>query len=162
LANLSAYDFGYITVGQLIERTSNSLGTMQELERHQGHFYNWYDTTTLKPLSPAYISTVDSGNLSAYLLTLSAGLLELPYQKIISDRFYHGLLDTLRVLKDAASSVRTSSLNQLENDLEALSSSPPVSLDTAYSQLLGLQNSISTIAKTLAGSDGSETNRWVQ
>jgi hypothetical protein len=44
LANLSAYDFGYIPVGQLIERTANALHTMAALERHQGHFYNWYDT----------------------------------------------------------------------------------------------------------------------
>ena len=40
------------------------------LERHRGHFYNWYDTRTLAPLMPRYVSTVDSGNLSAHLLTL--------------------------------------------------------------------------------------------
>ncbi|MDH5512945.1 MAG: cyclic beta 1-2 glucan synthetase, partial [Gammaproteobacteria bacterium] len=64
LANLSAYDFGYISAGQLIERTTNSLRTMETLKRHRGHFYNWYDTQSLKPLHPAYISTVDSGNLA--------------------------------------------------------------------------------------------------
>ena len=65
LANLSAYDFGYISAGQLIERTANALHTMEALERHRGHFYNWYDTQSLKPLPPLYISTVDSGNLAA-------------------------------------------------------------------------------------------------
>ena len=44
LANLSAYDFGYIPAGQLVERTANALHTMEALERHHGHFYNWYDT----------------------------------------------------------------------------------------------------------------------
>ncbi|MBS1213885.1 MAG: putative protein NdvB, partial [Proteobacteria bacterium] len=63
LANLSAYDFGYILAGQLIERTAKAFHTMEALERHQGHFYNWYDTQSLKPLQPTYISTVDSGNL---------------------------------------------------------------------------------------------------
>jgi cyclic beta-1,2-glucan synthetase len=52
LANLSASDFGYITVGQMMERTAATLETMDKLERHQGHFYNWYDTQTLKPLHP--------------------------------------------------------------------------------------------------------------
>ena len=50
LANLSAYDFGYIPAGQLIERTANALHTMEALERHRGHFYNWYDTQSLQPL----------------------------------------------------------------------------------------------------------------
>ena len=73
LANLSAYDFGYISAGQLLARTENALRTMKSMERHRGHFYNWYDTQSLKPLLPMYISTVDSGNLAAHLLTLQAG-----------------------------------------------------------------------------------------
>ena len=77
LANLSAYDFGFISAGQLIERTANTLGTMQRLERFRGHFYNWYDTRTLKPLPPLYVSSVDSGNLAMHLLTLRQGLLAL-------------------------------------------------------------------------------------
>ena len=44
LANLAAYDFGYITAGQLIERTANTFHTLDTLERYRGHFYNWYDT----------------------------------------------------------------------------------------------------------------------
>jgi cyclic beta-1,2-glucan synthetase len=78
LANLAAYDFGYITLHNLIERTTNALDTMERLERHSGHFYNWYDTQTLQPLHPLYISTVDSGNLAAHMLTLRQGLLSLP------------------------------------------------------------------------------------
>jgi hypothetical protein len=75
LANLAAHDFGYIGIRQLIERTANTLRTMETLERHAGHFYNWYDTQTMAPLT-RYISTVDSGNLAGHLLTLRAGLLE--------------------------------------------------------------------------------------
>jgi len=74
LANLAAYDFGYISAGKLIERTSSSLQTMKVLERFQGHFYNWYDIKLLLPMQPKYISTVDSGNLAGHLLTLQQGL----------------------------------------------------------------------------------------
>src|SRR5207247_10023790 len=77
LANLSAYDLGYISAGQLIQRTANTFRTMETLERYRGHFYNWYDTQSLKPLPPLYISTVDSGNLAGHLLTLRSGLLAL-------------------------------------------------------------------------------------
>ncbi len=83
LANLSAYDFGYISAGRLIDRTEKTFHTMAALPRHRGHFYNWYDTQSLEPLLPIYISTVDSGNLAGHLLTLRPGLLALPDDKIL-------------------------------------------------------------------------------
>ena len=102
LANLTAYDFGYIPAGQLIERTANALHTMAALERHQGHFYNWYDTQSLQPLPPLYVSSVDSGNLAGHLLTLRPGLLALADHKMLGPRLFEGLSDTLRILLDAA------------------------------------------------------------
>src|SRR4030095_15630804 len=76
-ATLAAWDFGYISTRQLIERLASTIQTMSKLERHSGHFLNWYDPRTLKPLPPIYVSTVDNGNLSGLLFTLHAGLLEL-------------------------------------------------------------------------------------
>ena len=49
--------------------------TLDRLERYRGHFLNWYETTTLRPLPPAYVSTVDSGNLLGCLLALKNGLI---------------------------------------------------------------------------------------
>ena len=66
LANLAARDFGYISTGRLIRRTQDTLGAMQRLERYRGHFYNWYETRTLHPLLPLYVSSVDSGNLAGH------------------------------------------------------------------------------------------------
>src|SRR5258706_15775328 len=100
LENLTAYDFGYIQAGQLIERTRNALATMAGLPRYQGHFYNWYDTQSLLPLPPLYVSSVDSGNLAGHLLTLRQGLLAGPDRAILSVRLFEGLSDTLRVLAD--------------------------------------------------------------
>ena len=53
LANLAAHDFGYLSGGQLLERTDNTLAAMERLERYRGHFYNWYDTRTLQPAAAA-------------------------------------------------------------------------------------------------------------
>src|SRR6185503_15611221 len=83
LANLSAFDFGYITTGHLLERCTNTLNTMYSMERYRGHFFNWYETISLIPMSPKYVSTVDSGNLAAHLLTLRQGLLGLIQQPVI-------------------------------------------------------------------------------
>ena len=91
LANLAAYDFGYICAGEFLRRTGNTLATMEKLERYRGHFYNWYDTRTLQPLRPQYVSSVDSGNLAGSLLTLQAGLVELKDQPVLSARRVSGI-----------------------------------------------------------------------
>ncbi|MCU7808741.1 MAG: cyclic beta 1-2 glucan synthetase, partial [Candidatus Thiodiazotropha sp. (ex Semelilucina semeliformis)] len=98
LADLSAYDFGYICAGEFLQRSGNTLATMEKLERYRGHLYNWYDTRTLKPLLPQYISSVDSGNLAGSLLALQAGLIELKDQPVLSVNAFQGLQDTLQVL----------------------------------------------------------------
>lgn len=95
LANLSAYDFGYISAGEFLRLTTNTLATMEKLERYRGHFYNWYDTKTLQPLHPCYVSSVDSGNLAGSLLALQAGLEELKDHPILSLNAFQGLQDTL-------------------------------------------------------------------
>jgi cyclic beta-1,2-glucan synthetase len=131
LANLSAYDFGYIPAGQLIERTTNALRTMESLERHRGHFYNWYDTQSLKPLPPLYISTVDSGNLAGHLLTLRPGLLALPDHKILGSRLFDGLSDTVRILVDAAGGAAPTRLAELQEDLASACNVRPTTLAAA-------------------------------
>lgn len=98
LSGLTAYDFGYITALQLITRTSNTINTMQRMERYRGHLYNWYDTVSLTPLFPKYISTVDSGNMAGHLITLKQGLTAVPEDKIINNKFFEGLCDTINIL----------------------------------------------------------------
>jgi cyclic beta-1,2-glucan synthetase len=77
LANLSALDLGFITVDELLARTDATLTTVDRLEHFEGHLLNWYDTQSLMPLLPRYVSTVDSGNYAAALLTLTVALREL-------------------------------------------------------------------------------------
>ena len=131
LANLSALDFGYISTGQFIERTTNTFSTMDSLTRYRGHFFNWYDTLSLMPLVPRYVSTVDSGNLAAHLLTLRQGLLALPDQKILPAGLFHGLSDTLQILADANEIEEATDIVQLRNDLLAADHSPPATLTAA-------------------------------
>ena len=104
LSNLTAYDFGYITTGQLLLRTSNTIRTMQSMEKFRGHLYNWYDTTSLVPLAPKYVSTVDSGNLAGHLITLKQGLLMLVDKKVSGPSFFEGTTDVINILIEKSSS----------------------------------------------------------
>ncbi len=114
LANLTAFDFGYIPMQVMLIRISNTMQTLQKMERYAGHFYNWYDTQTLQPLPPNYVSTVDSGNMAAHLITLKQGLIQLADRPVISDQMLRGLKVTLEILKNKMGSIKgTETLEKL-------------------------------------------------
>lgn len=73
---LAARDFCFIDTPGMLDRVERTIGTIEKMEKRFGHLYNWYDTQTLRPLPPLYVSTVDSGNFIAYLITLKQGILE--------------------------------------------------------------------------------------
>ena len=99
-ANLAAYDLGYISAGEVVERTGLTLASMDKLQRFRGHFFNWYDTQSLAPLRPTYISTVDSGNLAGHLITLGVGLAQLLDSRILRPEVFEGLEDALDLTGD--------------------------------------------------------------
>ena len=153
LANLAAWDFGYLPVSQLIDRTRNTLATMERLERHRGHFYNWYDTRTLKPLPPNYISMVDSGNLAGHLLTLNAGLAEFPDRKIVSSQVFAGLRDTLGILHELSGNA--SALEPLDRAL----AQEPSDLPQVHAALQLLVREASKLVAVFAEAS-AETKWW--
>ncbi len=152
LSNLAACDFGYLSLGTLIERTRKTLVTMARLERYRGHLFNWYDTTTFNPLLPHYVSTVDSGNLAAHLLTLSAGLREYTDEKIVSPQLFAGLRDTAGVLRQLVA--EDSLLDRIDRALE----NQPTTLREVYSSLQRLAQDASKTITALA--DHSEEVNW--
>jgi len=162
LANLSAHDFGYIPTGQLIERTAHTLETMAGLERHRGHFFNWYDTRSLRPLHPAYISTVDSGNLAGHLLTLRPGLNALLDRPILEPRWLGGLVDTLGILTEAVGDAAPNTLVQFRKVLESACDSRPAALPEARLLLDRLVQIAEAIAGNLDGEPESQANWWAQ
>jgi cyclic beta-1,2-glucan synthetase len=85
LSTLAAHDLGLIQTGELVARLESTLTTMEGLERIEGHLFNWYDTASLAPLLPRYVSTVDSGNLAGALIALAEGLRQLARTPALSD-----------------------------------------------------------------------------
>jgi cyclic beta-1,2-glucan synthetase len=133
LAHLAAYDFAYLSAGRLLARLALSLETMAGMERYRNHFYNWYDTSTLQPLQPQYISTVDSGNLAGHLLTLKPGLLALADDPVFDARMLNGLAVTLDVVRDAVlvADMDESVLLAFQQKLDAALAAPPASMAAA-------------------------------
>ncbi|HET7061544.1 MAG TPA: glucoamylase family protein, partial [Nitrosospira sp.] len=137
LANAAAYDFGYIGLVELIERINRTMKTMGRMERYEGHFYNWYNTQTLVPLS-RYISSVDSGNLAAHLLTLRVALLHAADAPIIGERLFPALHDTSRVLSKAIGGKVTKTLAEFDAALSDASAIRPITLSSIRSHLQAL------------------------
>ena len=98
---LAAHDLGYLTADDWLKRSENTMATLGRLERYEGHLLNWYDTQTLEPLSPRYVSTVDSGNLTASLWVLEQGCHDVLRAPLIGQSCLRGLEDTLAILHRA-------------------------------------------------------------
>ncbi|MDB5200795.1 MAG: putative protein NdvB [Ferruginibacter sp.] len=159
LANVTARDFGYIGLTKLVERTTNTINSMQRMERFNGHLFNWYDTETLLPLHPKYVSTVDSGNLMGHLITLKQALLALPDEKIVTGQAFEGLLDSVRLLVEISKS----------DNLAALEKKIAAEYPTHIDQLASIKNYLDELEEAFTGifreliiTDNDEIDAWTE
>lgn len=114
VSGMVARDFGYVSLHSLVELWERNFAQWQQFDRMQGHFYNWYDTVTLQPLIPRYVSTVDSGNLAACFLTLQRGIEEICHSPVLHSFLQEGLVDTIDMIAETGEQMR------LVDDLRAL------------------------------------------
>jgi cyclic beta-1,2-glucan synthetase len=159
LSNLSAYDFRYITASSFLERTTNTFNTMSGMERYRGHFYNWYDTISLQPLLPRYISTVDSGNLVGHLLTLKQGLISITHDRIIHANVFDGILDTARVMAEKAPD--NIYAEELKNEIANISAAKPRGLIAIKFLLDKVSAACSNMAFHVGPESGEELYEWM-
>lgn len=163
LSNLMAYDLGYLSAEQLLDRTDHTIESMEQLERYRGHFLNWYDTNTRKALRPLYISTVDSGNLIGHVRVLRSGLHELLSEPLLPTALQDGLRDTLRVLTEQLNS-RTGTMPNydrlaLDVILELLQK-PAVGLAASAAWLRELSTAATRLADSFESEHQSEFAWW--
>ena len=160
LANLSACDFGFISAGRLLERTTRAFQAMSEMERHRGHFFNWYDTQSLAPLEPRYISSVDSGNLAGHLLTLRPGLLALAADPILPARAFQGLRDTFDLVAGPRPKAPTPAMTRLADALDAACGSVPTTIADGRLVLERLAFDSRAATGELTAAADHEASRW--
>jgi cyclic beta-1,2-glucan synthetase len=101
LSAVAARDLGFIGTLDALDRLGATLTTTTALEQYRGHLYNWYDTRTLKPLEPRYVSTVDSGNLAGHLSVLAVAARERARRPIIGAEIQRGIDSALLLLREA-------------------------------------------------------------
>ncbi len=101
LATVTARDFGWSGQMETIERLETTLAAMKKLRRFRGHFFNWYDTKDLRVLDPAYVSSVDSGNLFGHLIALANACGERKDPPLDVAGIWPGLADTLALAREA-------------------------------------------------------------
>ncbi|HUH27462.1 GH36-type glycosyl hydrolase domain-containing protein, partial [Gelidibacter sp.] len=158
LSNLTAYDFGYITMTEMVLRCSNTIETLYKMERYKGHFYNWYETPSLAVMRPAYVSTVDSGNLVSHLLILRQGILACKSNLIFNMESYTGLYATVGIIQDLLKEERDETIDEIENFLIPVIRDKNNSLSEIkrnLDDLLALSTKISTYDET------SESGKWI-
>jgi len=102
LATVAARDFGWTGTLDAVDRLEAALQTMQRLERFRGHFFNWYDTTDLRPLDPRYVSSVDSGNLAGHLIALGNACREISERPLPLETALAGIEDAALLVQEAA------------------------------------------------------------
>ncbi len=105
LSTISANDLGWIGTEEMVGRLEATLDTVGRLERYQGHLYNWYDTQSLTPLEPRYVSTVDSGNLAGDLIVVKQTCLERISRPLSFGGALEGVGDALRLLREASANL---------------------------------------------------------
>jgi cyclic beta-1,2-glucan synthetase len=127
LSTVAANDFGWIGTVDMANRLEAALAAIAGLERFRGHLYNWYGTEDLAPLEPRYVSTVDSGNLAAHLITLKQACLERLDEPVMTGRVLEGIGDALELLRGCAAALagggpgRVVTARQLEDALREAS-----------------------------------------
>ncbi len=112
-AQVAACDFGYLTTQETAARLESVLESLGRMPRERGHFYNWYDTRTLRPLA-RYISTVDSGNLAAALVSVKQACIEAERRPALGFELLDGIRDhAIRLRNALPPSARTSSIARI-------------------------------------------------
>jgi len=166
LATVAAWDFGYLSSDQCLTYIERTVATVEKLPRYRGHLFNWYDTQTLAPLAPLYVSTVDSGNLLGYLLTIKTTLVALAAVHRDDQAFARALSDTLALYQREAEPLIAQKgrpgLLAFRGDMERLHRwlSLPVSLHDDWPHRLSEMDAALSRFETLA--HGRDCDFWLR
>ncbi len=162
-SSLAAHDFGYLTVEALIDWLTKTMGTLEKMERYEGHLLNWYRLDDLQPLEPRFVSTVDSGNLLASLWTVGQGMQSCAQEPLLDRRPFDALQDILRIIGDLpAGELEAEGVEGLLVTLKRLSAQPTGDLVDWIGALRGMTGPAAELVEVLErkGAESGELHYW--
>ncbi len=165
-AVMAALELGYIALPEAVDRIEAAMDSIESLERSRGHFLNWYDTRTLQPVAPFFISTVDNGNLVGCLWALKQGLLEYLERPVVSGAAKKGLADHCRALLavipgSTSEGQRGEQCRRLRMTIEKWDERSEQG-DDPFLEMKGLVDAIVSNNLSHDGADALESDAWRQ
>jgi cyclic beta-1,2-glucan synthetase len=166
LATVSAFDLGHIGLRRMVDLLEKTLNTLSKLERMHGHFYNWYSTQDLIPLTPRYISSVDSGNLAGHLMVLKQACLKFCEGPYINPHTCIGLDDSLSILQQKVIELQVKSPLTLKGSFKRILleiDELKLSSKTAkWKAILNQLKNIDELLKQLISEEDSSILQWMK
>ena len=166
---LVARDFGLVSLESLVTMWERNLQSWGQLNRLRGHFYNWYDTTTLQALHPRYLSTVDSGNLAACFLTVIQGIGQLRQEAIYGPAQWRGIVDRAAAAEEARNAIHPPGARLISQPLEAIGAAlqklqtiddSPADMRTWQLRLHAAQEQLALVAASAADLERARSIPW--
>jgi cyclic beta-1,2-glucan synthetase len=160
-SRLAAHDLGYLTMPEFIRDTEKTFDAVSRMPRCNGHLYNWYETDSLRPVPPFFVSTVDSGNLVASLWTLKQGCLDMIQKPLFHPAMWAGLRDVAVQLAEAAQkNCGASDLGSLVLDLTRMAEEIASENAIPVGELGALEIDALLVLKRVSESGGNEEVVW--
>ncbi|MBR0346006.1 MAG: hypothetical protein IJI03_12190 [Rudaea sp.] len=159
LSAVAAHDLGYIDTRALLDLLGNMLRTLDGLQRYHGHLYNWYDTQTLEPMSPPYVSVVDSGNFVGHVLVLRQTLSQLGAAARSPMVLVHGVSDAFAIFRECATLDATLA-QEFETRLRSMSELADSNARQLHADAIALAETANRIADSLALDAGEGAQAW--
>ena len=149
LAVVAAHDFGWLTLDEVATRNIETLKTLEELEKYEGHLLNWYHSGTTEALRPRYVSTVDSGNLLGSLWTVARSIKEIYRAPLFEAKALRGLGDVADLLERALGDDKKSFESELAEVRRVLAQSVATSAEI-IAAIRGLEKPVSALSRSLS------------
>ncbi|MCY1705072.1 GH36-type glycosyl hydrolase domain-containing protein [Pannonibacter sp. SL95] len=146
-----ARDFGWISQHTAVDRLEETLRTVESMPRFRGHLFNWYDTRDLRVLDPAYVSSVDSGNLAGHLLCVAQACQEWQHAPVQLQEKRKGAADALALARQASTPQTKEVADRLDELAHALEHGHP------FETLLPIADAAADLASVESEADGELT-----
>lgn len=157
LSTTVARDLGWIGQTEALTRLHQTLRTLERMPRFRGHLHNWHDTRDLRVLDPAYVSSVDSGNLAGHLIAVAQACREWRTKPVTDGERRAGLADALSLAQVALRGQDTDFDTGLAAQLDRLIQA--TARQDAFGTLLALAAEAAETARKVSGTD-SDTAFW--